>query len=464
MNGESFFKKTKTAFALASAIAVIGSYNPGHIQASYASNVSSASNNAPVLGSGNTAQNVVAGVGGVVYTNTATDADQGDTLTYSVTDAQGNSIQGFTVNQQTGAVSVDTSVLAGTYSFVFTVTDAAGSTDTETVSITVDSASVPPTNNAPVLGSGNTAQNVVAGVGGVVYTNTATDADQGDTLTYSVTDAQGNSIQGFTVNQQTGAVSVDTSVLAGTYSFVFTVTDAAGSTDTETVSITVDAAPVVTPPTPTVTAPSAPTGVQVKAGNLQIEASWTAPTSNGGAAITDYVVEVSTDNGATWKVVEDGISSSTSAVLKGLTNGVSYLVRVKAMNSAGNSVASSASAGVTPTAPVIEPPSPVIKNALGRVIFAAGSTALSKSSQRALAAFLGNYEGRDKLTLVVTAQASSKLVSRATAERTARLRAAAIARFAKSLGIEISVLTRIQIVSATSQSSRTAIVRVSWTE
>lgn len=69
-----------------------------------------------------------------------------------------------------------------------------------------------------------------------------------------------------------------------------------------------------------------------------LTASWTAPTSNGGAAITDYVVEYSSNSGSTWTRFNDGVSTTTSAAIAGLTNGVSYQVRVRAVNSVGEGV------------------------------------------------------------------------------------------------------------------------------
>lgn len=95
-------------------------------------------------------------------------------------------------------------------------------------------------------------------------------------------------------------------------------------------------------------APSAPTGLTATAGNSQVSLSWTAG-SNGGAAITDYVIEYSTDN-STWSTFSDGTSTSTSATVTGLTNGTLYYFRVKATNSVGTGSASS-NATATPTAP-----------------------------------------------------------------------------------------------------------------
>ncbi|NDC49422.1 MAG: fibronectin type III domain-containing protein, partial [Micrococcales bacterium] len=67
--------------------------------------------------------------------------------------------------------------------------------------------------------------------------------------------------------------------------------------------------------------------------------SWTAP-NNGGAKISDYLAEVSTNNGQTWTTVVKGPSSSTSLTLKGLKTKTSYLVRISAKNSVGYSTPS----------------------------------------------------------------------------------------------------------------------------
>ena len=82
------------------------------------------------------------------------------------------------------------------------------------------------------------------------------------------------------------------------------------------------------------TTPGTPRSLAVVTGNGQLTLTWKAPSSNGGAAITDYVVEYST-NGLTWTVFADGTSASTGAVITGLANGVKYRVRVAAKNVAG---------------------------------------------------------------------------------------------------------------------------------
>jgi hypothetical protein len=105
------------------------------------------------------------------------------------------------------------------------------------------------------------------------------------------------------------------------------------------------------------TAPAAPTGIAATAANGSVALSWSSG-SNGGAAITDYLIQYSTD-GSTWLTFSDGTSSSTSATVTGLTNGTAYSFRVSAINSVNTGSASSV-VSATPTLPpaTISTPSP----------------------------------------------------------------------------------------------------------
>jgi len=95
-------------------------------------------------------------------------------------------------------------------------------------------------------------------------------------------------------------------------------------------------------------APSAPSGVAVASGNGLVALSWTAPSSNGGSPITDYVVQYRTSTASTWSTANDGTSTATSATVTGLTNGTPYVFRVAAVNAAGTSDFSTPSTRVTP--------------------------------------------------------------------------------------------------------------------
>jgi len=83
-----------------------------------------------------------------------------------------------------------------------------------------------------------------------------------------------------------------------------------------------------------VTLPGTPTSLSVTAGAAQASLSWTAPSSNGGATITDYSIQYSTNAGSNWTSFSHNASSATTATVTGLATGT-YLFRVAAINSGG---------------------------------------------------------------------------------------------------------------------------------
>ncbi|NBT57599.1 BspA family leucine-rich repeat surface protein, partial [bacterium] len=95
------------------------------------------------------------------------------------------------------------------------------------------------------------------------------------------------------------------------------------------------------------TTPGAPSGVSAASGNTQVLLSWTAPTDNGGALITDYSIQYKSGSGA-WITFSEGVSPSTSTVVTGLANGTEYTFQVAAVNAAGTGTYSASSLGVTP--------------------------------------------------------------------------------------------------------------------
>lgn len=109
---------------------------------------------------------------------------------------------------------------------------------------------------------------------------------------------------------------------------------------------------------PSPTPPTAPTITGITPGNTQLSIAFTAPSSDGGAAITNY--EYSTDGGNTW-APHAPVVTTTPIVITGLVNGTTYAVQIRAVNSAGSGAASATVNGtptgspspVPPTAPAI---------------------------------------------------------------------------------------------------------------
>jgi alpha-tubulin suppressor-like RCC1 family protein len=84
----------------------------------------------------------------------------------------------------------------------------------------------------------------------------------------------------------------------------------------------------------TVTAPGVPTRVVTSGATPRtINVAWTAPISDGGAAITDYSVEYRKVGESTWSSFQDGVSTATSVTVSGLTGSSLYEFRVSAWNS-----------------------------------------------------------------------------------------------------------------------------------
>lgn len=81
-------------------------------------------------------------------------------------------------------------------------------------------------------------------------------------------------------------------------------------------------------------APAAPTGISGTPGVGAVSLSWSAPANTGGVSLTDYIVQYSVDL-TNWTTVSDGTSTTASAVVNGLTGGVSHYFRVAAVNSVG---------------------------------------------------------------------------------------------------------------------------------
>ena len=91
--------------------------------------------------------------------------------------------------------------------------------------------------------------------------------------------------------------------------------------------------------------PGAPTGVSgVKVSNGKINVSWTAPASNGGAAITGYVVTPYLAGVAQTATTFN--STATTEQTTGLTTGQTYTFKVAAINSVGTGAQSAASGNV----------------------------------------------------------------------------------------------------------------------
>jgi len=95
----------------------------------------------------------------------------------------------------------------------------------------------------------------------------------------------------------------------------------------------------------TVSTPGAPSAVLAVAGPQSALVTWEAPASDGGATVTTYQVDYSSDAAITWTTT--ATDATLSHTVEGLTAGGEYVFRVSATNSVGTGDASVASTTVT---------------------------------------------------------------------------------------------------------------------
>jgi titin len=169
-------------------------------------------------------------------------------------------------------------------------------------------------------------------------------------------DDGGSPVDGYVVTPYLGSVALSprtfpstatsqviTGLVDGTaYTFTVDALNAAGNGPASPASA------AVTPET----VPSAPTHVSALAGNGQVQLSWDAPASDGGSAISDYMIVPTVGSTALSPIVYP--ATVTVRTISGLTNGTAYTFTVTAINSAGRGPASARSEAVTPaTVPTV---------------------------------------------------------------------------------------------------------------
>ena len=129
-----------------------------------------------------------------------------------------------------------------------------------------------------------------------------------------------------------------------------------------------------TAPPPPPVPPGAPTLNAPTAGNGSVSLSWSAPSSNGGATITDYsVFRATTSGGETFLANTGGALTYTDT---GLTNGTTYYYKVAAINSAGTGALSN-EVSATPSAPPPGPDFSIAVTPAARTISRGSSTTYS---------------------------------------------------------------------------------------
>jgi len=124
------------------------------------------------------------------------------------------------------------------------------------------------------------------------------------------------------------------------------------------------------------TLPGAPAIGSVSPGDSAATVNWTAPASNGGSAITGYVVTPYIAGVA--QAPQTFTSTATTQAVTGLTPGTSYTFKVAAINAAGTGPASAMSSAVTvnagPALTFAAPPAGEVSVAYSYALTATGGT------------------------------------------------------------------------------------------
>lgn len=256
----------------------------------------------------------------------------------------GSAITGFTVTAQPGgstcltegATSCTIAGLDGdtAYQFQVTATNAIGTGATSTWSAAVTTvARVPaaPTGvivaPSPSLGSVNVEWAPVSDTGGLPLTG------------YTVTASPGGAV--CTTLQL--SCSIGGLQSGGSYSFTVQASNSVGASPACQPSGLITLSQLAT-------SPSAPTSVTSAPGDGQLVVTWVPPPSDGGAAITSYLVRAVSATGVAKDTTVPG--NVTTQTITGLANGTEYMVDVWAQNSVGNSEPPASGGPVTPLAPI----------------------------------------------------------------------------------------------------------------
>jgi len=258
---------------------------------------------------------------GLSVTSTSTTA----TLSWLSPSANGSSITGYKIFDSTGNISdssgnfaADTGIVLTTSSNSFTIRSL---TTGQTYVYTVKAAN----SAGNSLGA---SISVTPGVPGAPVGLTGTPGNLQVTLNWS---APSGSVTGYSISYSGISVSVSSStfsrVVTGltngtTYTFSVLATNSSGSSTPSLINVTPGL-------------PDAPTALTGYAGIGSVTLNWTAPSANGGSAITGYLVTYSSTGAIT--TVSPSPTTTTTTV-SGLTTGTTYTFTVKTQNANGSSI------------------------------------------------------------------------------------------------------------------------------
>ncbi len=161
----------------------------------------------------------------------ATDADASDTLTYSL---EGADAASFEINRSTGQLLTRAGVTLVRASYAVTVVATDNGAARAQIAVTISA-----TNSAPVFSSASTTRSVARSATAgtpIGVPVTATDADTGDTLTYTL---EGTDAASFRINSSTGQLLTQAALFESSYTVTVVATDQANESARINVTINV---------------------------------------------------------------------------------------------------------------------------------------------------------------------------------------------------------------------------------
>ena len=274
------------------------------------------------------------------------------TISTSDTEVGTDQVNGLSASGSSAESISLTAPSAGTYYYGACVDAVTGESDTgnncsSSVQVTVSPVPTTPdlvvgsptaSDNSPVAGASFTLRATVRNRGGAASGSTTLRYYRSTNATISSSDTEvGTDQVGGLSASGTSAESISlTAPSAGTYYYGACVAAVTGESDTGnncSSSVQVTVSPV----------PTAPDLVATDAQN-KIDLTWSAPSGNGGSAITAYDLRYIRSDApdkadANWTVVEDVWSTGSGALtyeLTGLSGGTQYDVQVRAVNGSGD--------------------------------------------------------------------------------------------------------------------------------
>ena len=160
----------------------------------------------------------------------SSDAD-GTIVSFSWTKISGPAL--FSIGNPNASTTVVSNLMQGVYLFKLTVTDNSGATDDDTIAVTVNPAPLPP-NVPPIAVAGNDTT-VTLPVNGVQLNGGASSDPDGGIVSYAWNRVSGPT--GMSIVNATSVTPTLVGLVSGDYVIRLTVTDNAGATDTDDVTV-----------------------------------------------------------------------------------------------------------------------------------------------------------------------------------------------------------------------------------